>query len=167
MPVCHKCKHQREIDRLRKICSACPGASDNFGRNVHFQASPDGTGELVLGKGRNRRVAPDWQPNEPTESRVAVPPEARVYLFRLLQEFSQLTDAQASIACRMLRGETIIQMSRGMGMTKEAVFARWKSLCAQSPVWASLSNGSMGLRGGGRKPVAANKQGDVQLELFA
>ena len=166
MPVCHKCKHQREIDRLRRICSACPGASDNFGRNVHFQASPDGTGELVLGKGHNRRVAPDWQPNEPTVSRVAVPPETRTYLFRLLQEFSQLTDAQASIACRMLRGETVVQMARGMCMTKEAVFARWKSLCAQSPVWASLSNGSMGLRGGGRKPPDAS-DGKVQMELFA
>ena len=165
MPVCHKCKHQKEIERLCKICAACPGPSKKpFGKNVHLDSSPDGHGELVLRKGR---IAPDWQPNEPTVSRVAVPPETRPYLFRLLQEFSQLTDAQASIACRMLRGETITQMARNMGVSKQAVFASWKSLCAQSPVWEAISNGSMGLRGGGGKPGAENKKDGVQMELFA
>ena len=165
MPVCHKCPHHRDIERLRSICAACPGASDNFGGDVHFQASPDGTGELVLGNGRKNRIPPDYSPNTPTKSRVDVPPQTRTYLFRLLQEFSELTDAQASIACRMLRGETVTQMARGMGMTKEAVFSRWKSLCARSPVWASLANGSMGLRGGGRK--ADTKRRYTQEELFA
>ena len=166
MPVCHKCKHQREIDRLREICAACPGASDRFGGNVHLQASPDGSGELVLGKD-GARIAPEWNPGSTTEeSRVDVPPDAREYLFRLLREFSQLTDAQASIACRMLRGETVMQMARGMEMSRAAVFARWKSLCSCSPVWASLANGSMGLRGGGRRKTKP-KGGENQLELFA
>ena len=164
MPVCHKCPHHHEIERLREICAACPGPSDNFGKNVHLDSSPDGHGELVLRKGR---VAPDWMPNARHESRIDIPAEAREYLFRLVREFSALTDAQAAIACRMLRGETVVQMARNMKMRKEAVISRWKALCAKSPVWKSLSNGSMGLRGGGRKPTQKGGKGKTsQMELF-
>ncbi len=162
MPSCHKCPYQPEIDRLRSICAACPGASDNFGGMVHLQAAKDGSGELVLHDGANVRTAPDYCPNESTTSRIDCPPAARDYLLRLLAEFSSLSDQQAVVACRMLRGETITQMAKSLGMTKEAVFSRWKSLCAKSPAWAALSNGSMGLRGGGRKPRDSSvKQGDL------
>ena len=121
MPVCHKCKHQREIDRLREICAACPGASDRFGGNVHFQASPDGSGELVLGKD-GARIAPEWAPGTPTESRVDVPPDAREYLFRLLREFSQLTDAadgpwHGDVArCRVRPVEVTLLVFTSMGV---------------------------------------------------
>ena len=163
MPLCHKCVHQKEIERLRGICAVCPGASEKAStapRSVHLDASPDGTGAVVLRKGR---VVPEWDMvNKPSgDSRVNLPPEAREPLFRVLREFAALTDAQAAIACRMLRGETVTQMSRDMNLTMAAVFDRWKSLCARSPVWASLANGSMGLRGGGRQPEKDATQGDL------
>lgn len=151
MPACHKCPHQQEIDRLRTICAACPGASELSRSHVSLNASPDGTGDKLISR---EGVAPEWfsAKSASHESKVDLPPVARDYLFRVLREFSSLSDGQAVIVCRMLRGETITQMARSMKISKVAVFARWKSLCDRSPVWASLANGSMGLRGGGRKP---------------
>ena len=47
MPVCHKCPRQREIDRLRRICGACAGASAHFGGDVHIDAAENPQTVLV------------------------------------------------------------------------------------------------------------------------
>ena len=47
MPVCHKCPRQREIDRLRRICGACSGASAHFGGDVHIDAAENPQTVLV------------------------------------------------------------------------------------------------------------------------
>lgn len=151
MPICTKCKHAREIERLRKVCAACPGASSNFGKLVHIDAAP--SPHLVLRHVDGERLAAS---RAVTASRVSVADgETAELLLRVVAEFASLTDAEAPLVARRLRGQTNFQIAHEMRVSKAVVWGRWDKLKKRNPLWAAIDNGLIGKRKGGRKPSAA------------
>ena len=156
MPLCHQCKHQREIDKLRAICSACPGASDNFGGCVHLDTS------TAVSQWCVQHTAPDYCRAPSARSIIdGVTPEARDALLAALAAFSTMTDCEAVTICRLMRGERLIEISRALGISKQAVQNRWRKIVTKAPVFHSLKNGLIGKRRGAtkadREAVAARR----------
>lgn len=151
MPICTKCKHAREIERLRKVCAACPGASSNFGKLVHIDAAP--SPHLVMRRVDAERLAAS---RSSVASRVSVADgETAELLLRVVAEFAALSDAEAPLVARRLRGQTNFQIAHEMRVSKAVVWARWNKLKKRNPLWAAIDNGLIGKRKGGRKPHAA------------
>ena len=73
-----------------------------------------------------------------------------------IEPFSALSDVDAAIVCRMLRGERLVDIANAQGLALQTVHVRWKSLIKRNPVWKSLANGKIG-SGCGRKPGKAHK----------
>lgn len=155
MPVCTRCKHAREIERLRKICAACPGASSNFGGQVHFDAAPHPS--LVMRRADSEMIA---VMRENTASRVALADEATLgLLLRVVAEFAALSDVEAPLVSRRLRGQTNFQIAHDMRLSKMAVWRRWNALKKRNPLWAAIDNGLIGKRAGGCKPGERRRGG--------
>ena len=74
-----------------------------------------------------------------------------------------LTDDEAAIVARMLRGQSLSVIARERGRSLASVHACWKRLIAGNPHFQALANGGIGLRGGGRK---ATEKKTTQGELF-
>ena len=147
MPVCTKCKHAREIERLRRMCAACPGASANFGGLVHIDAAPSPS--LVMRRVDAERLAAS---RSHVASRVAVADgETADLLLRVVAEFATLSDTEAPLVARRLRGQANWQIAHEMRLSKVVVYQRWTKLKRRNPLWAAIDNGLIGKRGGGRK----------------
>ena len=161
MPVCHSCPRQREIERLRRICGACSGASDNFGKNVHIDAAE--RPETVLRRVDERRLA---ESRASVASRIDVA-DARTaeLLRRVVAEFATLTDEEAPVVCRRLRGQESYVIAHEMGLSQQVVWRRWNRLKKKNPIWAAIDNGMIGMHGGGRRPEPPPPDEKVQ-EVF-
>jgi len=161
MSVCTSCKHNREIERLRKICAACNGASCNFGGDVHIDAAKDPS--LVLRHADVDRIA---DARAATASRVNVADEKTAdLLLRVVSEFAALTDDEAPIVARRMRGQENWQIAHEMHVSQAVVWKRWHNLKAKNPLWAAIDNGLIGKRKGGRK-VEEKPKDFTQKELF-
>ena len=161
MPNCHSCPHQREIDRLRRICGDCPGSSCDFGHTVHIDAAENP--QTVLRRTDSVMVA---AARERTASRVNLADPRTVELLKLVvAEFANLTDCEAPVVCRRLRGQENWQIAHEMGVSPQVVWNRWAGLKRRNPIWAALDNGLIGLRKGGRRkqerPPPDIKQGTL------
>lgn len=161
MPVCHSCPHNREIERLRKICGACLGSSDNFGGDVHIDAAENPATVM-------KRVDPIYTNRERTATQIdGMKPETAELLKRIVAEFAQLSDTEAPVVARKLRGQENWQIAHEMGLSKQVVWQRWNGLKKKNPIWAALDNGLIGKRGGGRKsddpPEVDYRQGVLEL----
>ena len=162
MPICTSCRHNREIERLRKICAACTGPSTKpFGKDVHIEA--DASGNYVRKHTDHLRLA---QSRAATSARIAGADDATAeLLMRVVQEFSTLTDAEAPIVARRLRGQENWQIAHEMNLSKAVVWDRWNGLKERNPIWGAIDNGLIGKRKGGRKPEARPKE-PIQPDLF-
>ncbi len=143
MPICSKCKHSREIARLSKICAECPGASCNFGKFVHIDAASD-PGLVLRHIDHERLIAS----RKGVASRVNLADDQTIdLLLRVVAEFASLTDLEAPLVIRRLRGQTNVQIADGLGLTQAAVWRRWEILKQKNPIWGALDNGLIGQRG--------------------
>lgn len=168
MSVCNVCPHNRDIqraeqellkwtremERLRNVCGACSGSSSTSGKNLHIDAYEDE--ELAEKKLRRDQVAL-YNSRQSFASRIAVRDEETADLLkRVVAEFSALTDEEAPIVVRKLRGETNLEITVATGLSKQTVWRRWNNLIKKNPLWAVLKNGNEDLRGGGRHKADAD-----------
>ena len=162
MPLCHNCPKNREIQkcfrdlkRLRKLCGACDGPSKKpFGKNTHIDAYEDD--QLAEKKLKADSVAL-FNSRKSFASRIAgMDGETADLLKRVLAEFAVLTDEEAPIVVRKLRGETNMEIAHRMGLTKQTVWRRWNMLKKKNPLWNAIKNGNEDARGGGRKAYDAD-----------
>ena len=161
MPVCHKCPRQREIDRLRRICGACAGASAHFGGDVHIDAAENPQTVLVRTDAEMLLAS-----RTSAASRIDVADQATAELLkRVVAEFATLTDYEAPLVCRRLRGQENYVIAHEMGISPQVVWRRWTRLKKKNPIWAAIDNGMIGLRQGGRKPEKRPPPDRVQGEL--
>lgn len=162
MPICTSCKHNRDIERLRNICASCRGPSSHFGKNAHIGAfTPD---DAIM-----RHVDRDMleRSHAATSARIAgLDDDTAELLMRVVAEFSSLTDEEAPIVARRLRGQENWQIAHEMGISKAVVWGRWQRLKRRCSIWGAIDNGLIGKRKGGRKPERRPHE-IVQPELFA
>lgn len=154
---CHKRETERigealkqlepERDALSAICTKCKGASDNFGGQVHIDAAADPS--LVL---READIDILRAMRSPTQSIVNLDDDTIEAILRILAEFSMVSDKEAPLIVRKLRGETNQQIADGMGWSQQLVWKHWNTLKRKNPLWGALDNGLIGKRYGGRKP---------------
>ena len=162
MPLCHNCpKHReiqkcfRDIKRLRKLCEACGGPSQkSYGKGVHIDAYED---EQLAEKKLKADSIAMFNSRQTFASRIAgMDGDTADLLKRVLAEFAVLTDEEAPIVVRKLRGETNMEIAHRMGLTKQTVWRRWNMLKKKNPLWNAIKNGNEDARGGGRKAYDAD-----------
>ena len=143
MPLCHRCKHNLEIERLRAVCQACRGPSDDFGRHLHMDASAKVLSFV------NKNIALDYthEPSRQIELN-GITPKARDELLSALYAFTSLSDCEAVVVRRLLCGERLVDIARTLGLTKQAIQSRWKRILRKGPIFLSLANGLIGKRRG-------------------
>ena len=168
MTLCHNCPKNREIQkcfrdlkRLRKLCGACksldPKKRKNDGiqgGNVHLDAFED---EQLAEKKLKADSIALFNSRQSFASRIAVKDEETADLLkRVVAEFSSLTDEEAPVVVRKLRGETNMEISERMGLSRQTVWRRWNMLKRKNPLWNAIKNGNEDARGGGRKAYDAD-----------
>jgi len=147
---CAKCRHAKEIERLRKICLGCAIGKDgcglsNAGRSfVSFDAARDENCRNSMAMRALARESPDVVSSP-------LKPDERENLLRVIYMFSSLTYDEAGMVCRMMQGASLQAIARKSGQSLQTVHARWKSLVKRNPAWLALANGMIG-SGRGRKP---------------
>jgi len=148
-----------ERDALSAICTKCKGASDNFGGQVHIDAAADPM--LVLRKIDEANFS---NSRLPTSSRVNIDdPEVLETVLRVVAEFGNVTDKQAPILIRKLRGQTNIEIAVGMGISPALVWKLWRGIKLRNQTLAALECGLQGKRGGGavtHKPKPDGEQAE-------
>ena len=163
MPICTSCKHNREIERLRSICAACKGPSDNFGGEAHIGAHAPG--ETIWRHVDQERL---YTMRANTSSRIAGADERTVeLLMKVIAEFSQLTDQEAPVVARRLRGQENWKIAHEMRLSKAVIWKRWEDLKKKNPIWAAIDNGLIGKRNGGAKKREPRPCEMVQQDLFS
>jgi len=158
---CTKCRHAKEIDRLRKICLGCAIGKDSCGLSnggvsfVSFDAARDENCKQRIA--RRGVVREDVQIVE-----TPLGGKERENLLRVIYMFSSLSYDEAGMVCRMMQGRTIQQIADERSQSIQTVHARWKSIVKRDPAWQAIMNGMIG-SGRGRKPDPKPMQ---QLTLF-
>jgi len=170
--LCDECR-KRETERigealkqlepahesLSSICAACRGSSCNFGGDVHIDAAKDPM--LVM-----REIDDNTFTNSrlPTLSRVNIDdPEVLEAVLRVVAEFGNVTDEQAPVLMRKLRGQTNVEIAEGMGISQALVWNRWMKIKRHNPTLAVLECGLQGKRFGGavtHKPKQDGEQAE-------
>jgi len=172
--TCHNCKHNREIAKLREICSKCTlGDRTAGGGGVSLDTIQDGTAARVLPVVPNRPTSYtfdpgkiDEQPTAADESErtrdalttllacvAALPYEQIAHLAKVAAVFQTLTRPEFEIVAHLLNGGTMIGYAEAHGLTKQTAFARIKALFKARPVFRAIANGGLGRGKGGRKPT--------------
>ena len=182
--TCHNCRHNREIERLREICSKCRLGEEVAGDGcVSLDAIHDGTVDRVAKVAPNHPTAytpdpckidePQPEPDEATRTRdtlttllacvAALPYEQVGRLAILADTFKTLTRTEFEIVAHFLNGGTMTTYAEAYGLTKQTAFARIKDLFRTRPVFKAIANGGLMCGTGGRK-AAPRKY--TQPELF-
>lgn len=112
--LCHKCPHQKEIDRLRKICCACSGVSDkpfadhragNRRRIISIDAMQDAGG--IVGRHYARAdVGPSG------EKVTTLPTDVEMRLRDELASFMRLSFMNQLLLVWLMRGESAAEFAR-------------------------------------------------------
>ena len=182
--VCTKCPHNREIERLRSICSKCRlGDSVAGGGSVSLDAVTDGTLERIVNTAPNSAASTtfdpgtiDEQPGEPTPEERAtdaltlliscvkdIPFEHLPMLVRVAKAFEGLDKMDFGVVQHFLKGGTLVSYAEENGLTKQAALVRIKRLFKNNPIFKATANGRL-LHGAGGRVKA--KRHELQLELF-
>lgn len=147
---CLKCRHAKEIERLRKACLACSIGGEGCGLSrkgvsfVSLDAAKDGHNRDAILARRVGRYRPEIV-------QTPLGADERERHARLLNLFAQLTYDEAGMVCRMMGGATLDEVAKEAGELPQTVHSRWQSLCRREPAFLSLANGMIG-SGRGRKP---------------
>ena len=169
--TCHKCRHNREIARLREICSKCRLGEDLAGDgSISLDAIHDGTVGRVAEVAPNHPTSYTYDPGEIDEPRqeltaetrmndalttllacvAALPYEQVARLAKVADVFRTLTRPEFEIVAHLLNGGTMTSYARAKGLTKQTAFARIKALFKAHPVFRAIANGGLGQGKGGR-----------------
>lgn len=156
--LCHKCPHQKEIERLRTMCCSCSTREiDNpNGRNrtfVSMDAMPNPEG-LVGGVYKRADVPPSG------EAATALPPEVEMRLRDELASFLRLSFLNQLLLVWIMRGESAAEFgrldwlpkagrARGM-ITRQAVNERIATLKKTCPGIAGAISQMVRLNSGNR-----------------
>ena len=188
--TCHNCRHNREIERLREICSKCRLGKEVAGDgSVSLDAIHDGTVDRVAKVAPNHRTAYTFDPgtiDEPADAETserdktwdamttllaciaAIPFED----FKRLMEYffpaksgkiEFLTKTEFQILAHLLNGGTMIEYAEADEETKQTAFARIKSLFNSRPIFRAIANGGLTRGKGGR---VATPRPNYQLDFF-
>ena len=182
--TCHNCRHNREIARLREICSKCRLGEEIAGDgSVSLDAIHDGTVDRVAKVAPNHQTSytpdpgeidePKREPDEATRTRetlttllacVAAMPYEQVGRLAILADiFKTLTRQEFEIVAHFLNGGTMTTYAEAYGLTKQTAFARIKELFATRPIFKAIANGGL-MRGTGGRKAAPREY--TQLDLF-
>ena len=150
MANCAKCRHAKEIERLREICLGCAIGKDGCGLSKagHSVISLDAARDANC---RDRIARHGVQRDVPAVVESPLNPAERENLLRVIYMFSSLSYDEAGMVCRMMGGATIDDVAKEAGELPQTVHSRWQSLCKREPAFLSLANGMIG-SGRGRKP---------------
>lgn len=162
MANCAKCRHAKEIERLREICLGCAIGKDGCGLSnagrcvVSLDAARDANcrDRIAARHGVQRDI--------PAVVESPLDSGERENLLRVIYMFSSLSYDEAGMVCQMMQGRGLQQISNERGQSIQAVHARWKALVKRDPAWETLANCMIG-SGRGRKPAAKTFR---QMDLF-
>ena len=142
--TCHNCRHNREIEQLREICSKCRVADGHMSDSVSLNAVLEGTEDDFL------NVAPgfsmvthddpaDKMDGERTaDSDLPFSEETREALLRLVHEFTQLPPVVAQVFHALLNRRTVKDVAVELGWSKQRLHARVKNAVARFPAFAAV-----------------------------
>jgi len=162
MADCTKCPHQKQIQRLQRICLNCCingkscGLSNGGVSWVHMDAAANPATVYA------NRTAPLYQPGGKRDmDAVQSPcnPDERERYLRILQMFAELSWDDAGLVACMMRGMEIDAIAKMRKVKYETIFLRWQKIKKANPAFGALANGLMGC-GRGRKPKK-ELQGDL------
>ena len=161
MANCAKCRHAKEIERLREICLGCAIGKDGCGLSKagHSVISLDAARDENC---RDRIARHGVQRDVPAVIESPLNPDEREHLLRVIYMFSSLSYDEAGMVCRMMQGCSLQMIAGESGQSLQTVHARWKSLTKRNPAWLSLANGMIG-SGRGRKPEVRETS---QMDFF-
>ena len=173
--TCHRCPHNREIARLREICSKCElGDACAVSGTFSLDAMTDGAiddprmrAQRAAGLQANATFNPDEidQPAAPEtpEQRAhdafvslladlsQVPYESLYDLISLVRQFDGLDKREFTLVQHFLNGGTMASYARAENLSKQTAFARCKALFRHKPLFKAIANGLLGKLKGGRK----------------
>ena len=143
--TCTHCKHNREIARLRAICSKCRIGEDLAGDgSVSLDAVIDGTEDAFLPLAPGVSMASTFDPAETLDGERTAPSprpfsqETTDALLRLVHEFAQLPPVVASVLHGLLNRRTVTDVSKQFGWSKQRVHFHVKTALRRFPMFAAV-----------------------------
>ena len=142
--VCHNCKHNAEIARLRSICTKCRVADGRNGGSVSLDAVIEGTEDGFL------KVAPGFSmvthddPADkidgevPAQSPLPFSQETTDALLRLVHEFAALPPVVAAVLHALLNRRTVVDVAKQFGWSKQRVHFHVKTALRRFPMFAAV-----------------------------
>lgn len=135
MPECHNCPYN---GKGNPICLTCPGPPETNHKGRTHLSMDAGEGGQTLGE--VEAAMSRKKPFERAECREAQPEtEAETEAARrVAYEFTSLTAQEFGLAQALMRGQSMAQAARGLGLTKAAVSARVRKLVQKHPSFRFL-----------------------------
>ena len=187
--TCHNCRHNREIARLREICSKCRLCEEIAGDgSVSLDAIHDGTVGRVAKVDPNHQTSYTFNPDEIDEPRHDPDAKTRTQdaLHTLLACFSELdyetvsklfnsifsvktgeqkffSKEEFEIVAHLMGGGTMISYAEAHGLTKQTAHSRIKELFKNRPLFENIANGGL-LQGKGGRVATPRKVS--QMDFF-
>lgn len=154
--TCHNCRHNREIEQLREICTKCRVADGHISGSVSLDAMIEGARYGFL------KVAPDFSmvahddPADKIDGEVPAPSplpfsqETNDALLRLVHEFAALPPVVAAVFHALLNRRSVFDVAKQFGWSKQRVHYHVKKAMRRFPAFAAvyqatrmLPNGSL------------------------
>lgn len=143
--TCTHCKHNREIARLRAICSKCRLGEDLAGDgSVSLDAVIDGTEDNFLPLVPGFSMASTFDPADtldgerPAASDLPFSEETCEALLRLVHEFAQLPPVVAQVFHALLNRRTVKDVAVELGWSKQRLHDNVKKAVARFPAFAAV-----------------------------
>ena len=180
--TCHKCPHNREIERLRAICSKCE-LGDKCAVSGTFSLDAMTDGAIDDPRMRAKRAAgleasttfnPDAidDPAAAEASQEEIDRDAFIMLLAdisavnyerihdlitLVRAFEGLDRKEFELIQHFLNRGTMASYARAFGLSKQTAHARCKALFRHKPVFKAIANGLLGKLKGGRVSTKAEQ----------
>ncbi|MCR5414423.1 MAG: hypothetical protein K6F50_06820 [Kiritimatiellae bacterium] len=150
--TCHNCPHDKEIARLRQICTKCRLSDHAVSATFSLDAMSDGALEDPRMRARRAAGVPDrviFNPDGIDEpqgcgarcfSIADMPEDAEEYLTRLLCTLADLRLTDLAILHGLLRGMGTLGMAELYGESKQTISARMKTAITRNP-WMEYVRG--------------------------
>ena len=173
--TCHKCPHNREIERLRAICSKCElGDKCAVSGTFSLDAMTDGAiddprmrAQRAAGLAASTTFNPDTidDPAAAEASQEEIDRDAFIMLLAdistvdyerihdlitLVHAFEGLDRKEFELVQHFLNRGTMASYARAFGLSKQTAHARCKALFRHKPVFKAIANGLLGKLKGGR-----------------
>ena len=179
--TCHKCPHNREIARLRAICSKCElGDKCAVSGTFSLDAMTDGAiddprmrAQRAAGLEASTTFNPDTIDDPAaTASQEETDRDAFIMLLAdisavkyerihelqtLVRAFEGIDRKEFELVQHFLNRGTMASYARAFGLSKQTAHARCKALFRHKPVFKAIANGLLGKLKGGRVSTKAEQ----------